>query len=163
MTRVNYNIGGISIFLMFIVMFSCQEKGSKKQRNPKKSALPYRIIKTDPAFWKVGDSVTVSLEAIFDSTVWRRGSMEVHLPYPEPNWIDSDTFKLLWVPDDSLRKINPPIAKVIDGFTDISYKFEIMREVEFHAIRNSEGKYHFERQEPTSVIDTFFYERYKDD
>ena len=148
-----------TILLLMLSTFSCVPLETKvKKLNLKETPLPYRILKTDPAFWQKGDSVIVSLEAVFDSVSWLPGTMELFLPSPRPGWIDSDTFKLLWVPDDSLRKINPPIAKVIDGFMDTSYKYEIIRKVEFKAIKNNKGLYHFQRQEPQSVIDTIYYD-----
>ena len=136
---------------------------SEKKRTTQKEKQPYRIIKTDPAFWQIGDSVMVSIEAVYNFEKWIPSLVELFLPLPEPSLIDTNNLILLWIPDETLLEMNPPLALVTDGFLNISNEFEIMREVEFHAIPDSNGKYHFERQEPTSVIDTFFYEKYKDE
>ncbi|HHG85637.1 MAG TPA: hypothetical protein ENJ82_12890 [Bacteroidetes bacterium] len=148
----------VKITLIMVSILGCNPSGTEKGiRNEGKENQPYNLLITDPVFWQIGDSVVVGFEPVYDAEKWMPGGIEILLPHPEPNWIDSDTFKLLWIPDESLLEMMPPVAKVIDDFLVPSHEFGISREVEFHAIRNSEGKYHFERQAPTSVIDTFHY------
>ena len=147
--------------MMLLSLLACNPGEENKYLHYiEKGGQPYRILKTDPPFWKVGDSVIVSFEAVYDPEKWMPGSVELILPQPEPSWVDSNTLKLLWVPDNSLLEMMPPIAKVIDDFLVPSHEFGISTQVEFHAIKNKNGKYHFERQKPKSSTDTFYFERF---